>query len=57
MIKRDKNFRLPKYVKTQLALMKDRSKVSEYKNLMIEAIVSGSIIIKEKKKKETIKED
>jgi len=53
MIKRDKNFKLPKYIKTQMAFM-PKDKASEYRNLMIEAIIKSSIPVKSKKQqKET----
>jgi hypothetical protein len=52
MIKRDKNFRLPKTVKTQMAFILDREKRNGFKNAMIEAIVKGSVLAKSKKQKE-----
>jgi hypothetical protein len=53
MIKRDKNFKLPKYIKTQMAFM-PKDKASEYRNLMIEAIIKSSVPVKSKKQqKET----
>jgi hypothetical protein len=53
MLKRDKNFKLPKYVKTQMAFM-PKDKASEYRNLMIEAIIKSSVPVKSKKQqKET----
>jgi len=56
MIKRDKNFKLPKYIKTQMAFM-PKDKASEYRNLMIEAIIKSSIPVKSKKQqKETVDE-
>lgn len=57
MIKRDKNFKLPKQVKTQLAFIRDPEQRSGYRNAMIDAIIQGSIIIKDKKKKESTKEE
>jgi len=51
MFKRDKNFKLPKYVKTQMAFM-PKDKASEYRNLMIDAIIKSSIPVKTKKQKE-----
>ena len=51
MIKRDKNFKLPKQVKVQLAFM-TKEKASEYRNLMVDAIVKGSVLIKTPKKKD-----
>lgn len=53
MFKRDKNFKLPKQVKTQLAFMRNPQARSDYKNAMIEAIIKGSIPVKSKKQKET----
>jgi len=56
MLKRDKNFKLPKYIKTQMAFM-PKDKASEYRNLMIEAIIKSSIPVKSKKQqKETVDE-
>ena len=52
MIKRDKNFRLPKTVKTQMAFILDREKRNGFKNAMIEAIIKGSVLVKSKKQKE-----
>ena len=49
MIKRDKNFRLPKEIKTKLAFM-PKDKANNYRKLMIEAIIKGSIPIKSTKK-------
>ena len=51
MLKRDKNFKLPKQIKTQLAFM-TKDKASEYRRLMIEAIIKGSIPVKSSKKKD-----
>ena len=51
MIKRDKNFKLPKQIKVQLAFM-PKDKASEYRRLMIEAIIKGSIPVKSSKKKD-----
>ena len=51
MIKRDKNFKLPKQIKTQLAFI-PKDKASEYRRLMIEAIIKGSIPVKSSKKKD-----
>ncbi len=51
MIKRDKNFKLPKQIKVQLAFM-PKDKASEYRKLMIEAIIKGSIPVKSSKKKD-----
>jgi hypothetical protein len=53
MIKRDKNFKLPKSIKTQMAFISDATKRNEYKNLMIDAIIKGSILVKSKKQKES----
>jgi hypothetical protein len=54
MLKRDKNFKLPKYVKTQMAFMRNPQARSDYKNAMIEAIIKSSIPVKSKKQqKET----
>ena len=53
MLKRDKNFKLPKQVKTQLAFMRDPQARSDYKNAMIQAIIAGSVQVKSKKQKET----
>lgn len=50
MIKKDKNFKLPKKIKTMLAFM-SRKEASEYKKLMIEAIITGSIEPPREKKK------
>ena len=57
MIKRDKNFRLPKTVKTQMAFILDREKRNGFKNAMIEAIVKGSVLAKSKKQKEPVNEE
>jgi len=51
MIKRDKSFKLPKQVKVQLAFM-TKEKASEYRKLMIDAIIKGSIPVKSSKKKD-----
>ena len=51
MLKRDKNFKLPKQIKVQLAFM-PKDKASEYRRLMIEAIIKGSIPVKSSKKKD-----
>jgi hypothetical protein len=53
MLKRDKNFKLPKQIKTQLAFMRDPQARSDYKNAMIQAIIAGSAQVKSKKQKET----
>ena len=54
MIKRDKNFKLPKQVKTQLAFILDAEQRAGYKNAMIDAIIKGSVPVKSKKQqKET----
>jgi hypothetical protein len=52
MLKRDKNFRLPKSVKTQMAFILDSNKRNGYKNAMIDALIKGSILLKSKKQKE-----
>jgi len=52
MLKRDKNFRLPKSVKTQMAFILDSNKRNGYKNAMIDALIKGSILVKSKKQKE-----
>ena len=52
MIKRDKSFKLPKSVKTQMAFILDSSKKNLYKNAMIDAAVKGSVLVKSKKQKE-----
>jgi hypothetical protein len=49
MIKRDKSFKLPKSVKTQMAFILDSNKKNLYKNAMIDAAVKGSILVKTKK--------
>jgi len=51
MKKRDKNFRLPKQTKRMLAFM-PTDKANEYRRLMIDAIIKGSIFVKISKKKE-----
>ena len=51
MLKRDKNFKLSKQIKVQLAFM-PKDKASEYRKLMIEAIIKGSIPVKSSKKKD-----
>jgi hypothetical protein len=51
MIKRDKNFKLPKQIKVQLAFM-PKDKANEYRKLMIDAIIKGSILVKSLKKKD-----
>lgn len=50
MIKKDKNFKLSKRIKTMLAFM-PKDKASEFKKLMIEAIISGSVEPPREKKK------
>jgi hypothetical protein len=57
MLKRDKNFRLPKSVKTQMAFIVDSNKRHGYKNAMIQAIIAGSAQVKSKKQKETANEE
>ena len=57
MLKRDKNFRLPKSVKTQMAFILDSNKRHGYKNAMIEAIIAGSVQVKSKKQKESVNEE
>jgi hypothetical protein len=56
MIKRDKNFRMAKQIKRQLAVLFQPFR-SQYKNLMISAQISSAIAPKDKKKKEAEKED
>jgi hypothetical protein len=51
MIKRDKNFRLPKQTKRMLAFMSTED-ASIYRRLMIDAIIKGSILVKTSKKKD-----
>jgi hypothetical protein len=51
MIKRDKNFRLPKETKRMLAFMSTED-ASIYRRLMIDAIIKGSIPVKTSKKKD-----
>ena len=53
MLKRDKNFKLPKQIKTQLAFILDPEQRASYKNAMIQAIIAGSVQVKSKKQKET----
>ena len=53
MLKRDKNFKLPKQIKTQLAFIRDPEQRASYKNAMIQAIIAGSVQVKSKKQKET----
>jgi hypothetical protein len=53
MIKRDKSFKLPKAVKTQMAFISNTKRRNDYKNLMIDAIIKGSILVKNKKQKES----
>lgn len=50
MIKKDKNFKLSKRIKTMLAFM-SKQEASDYKKLMIEAIIAGSIEPPREKKK------
>ena len=57
MLKRDKNFRLPKSVKTQMAFILDSNKRHGYKNAMIQAMIAGSVQVKSKKQKETVNEE
>lgn len=57
MLKRDKNFRLPKSVKTQMAFILDSNKRNGFKNAMIEAIIAGSVQVKSKKQKEPVNEE
>ena len=57
MLKRDKNFKLPKSVKTQMAFILDSNKRHGYKNAMIEAIIAGSVQVKSKKQKEPVNEE
>jgi hypothetical protein len=56
MIKRDKNFRMAKQIKRQLAVLFQPFR-SQYKNLMISAQISSAIVPKDKKKKEAEKEN
>ena len=51
MIKKDKNFKLSKRIKTMLAFM-SKQEASDYKKLMIEAIIAGSIEPPREKKKD-----
>jgi len=54
MLKKDKNFKLPKSVKIQLAFIRNPAQRTDYKKAMIEAIIKGSIPVKSKKQqKET----
>jgi hypothetical protein len=53
MLKRDKNFKLPKSIKTQIAFIRDPEQRVNYKNAMIQAIIAGSVLVKSKKQKET----
>ncbi len=57
MIKRDKNFKLPKSVKRCMATFTDTQKKNSYKRLMIEATIASSIVVKDKKKKDITKEE
>ena len=57
MLKRDKNFRLPKSVKTQIAFILDSNKRHGYKNAMIEDMIAGSVQVKSKKQKESANEE
>jgi hypothetical protein len=56
MVRRDKNFRLSKESKRQLASYIDPQKRSSFKNAMIEAEVMASVIVKTEKKKPGTKE-
>lgn len=49
MYKRDKNFKLDKQTKIHLAFM-PKEKRSDFKALMINAIIQGSIPVRSKKK-------
>jgi hypothetical protein len=51
MIKKDKNFKLPKSVKRMMGAM-SKTDASEFKRLMIQAIISGSIEPPREKKKD-----
>jgi hypothetical protein len=50
MLKQDKNFRLPKEVKRMMAFMSPK-KATEFKKLMIQGIIIGSINPPKEKKK------
>jgi hypothetical protein len=51
MLKKDKNFKLPKSVKRMMGAM-SKTDASEFKRLMIQAIISGSIEPPREKKKD-----
>jgi hypothetical protein len=50
MLKQDKNFRLPKDVKRMMSFMPNE-KASQFKKLMIQAIIIGSVNPPKEKKK------
>lgn len=50
MLKQDKNFRLPKDVKRMMSFMSNE-KASQFKKLMIQAIIIGSVNPPKEKKK------
>jgi hypothetical protein len=51
MLKKDKNFKLSKSIKRMMAAM-PKEESSEFKRLMIEAIIAGSIEPPREKKKD-----